>query len=144
MRTLITALLFLSVTSNCIAKPNEEAVTAMTKLTSLTAEEIRQGYDKCDGNTYQMKVCASYNWAVEDVRMNKIYKQVRAKAKEVGYERSLLESQRNWVTYRDSTCSFEGQMGAGGGTAEGLYVLSCKERVTEERADTLEKWLKEE
>lgn len=142
MRKLIPAV-FLLATFNCFAKPDEEVVKAMTKLTSLTAEEIRQDYNKCDGNTYQMKVCASYSWVVEDVRLNKIYKQVRAKAKEAGHEQSLLASQKDWLSYRDSTCSFEGQMGAGGGTAEGLYVLSCKGRVTKERADALEMWLKE-
>ena len=33
--------------------------------------------------------------------------------------------------------------GAGGGTAEGLYVLSCKEEVTKQQAERLEATLHE-
>jgi uncharacterized protein YecT (DUF1311 family) len=144
MRKLIFTVIFLLNASNCFALVDEEVVKAMTKLTSLTAEEIEQDYNRCDGNTYQMKICASYQWVAEDLRMNKIYKEIRAKAKLMGYEQSLLQSQRTWIAYRDSTCALEGQMGAGGGTAEGLYILSCKRRITEERADGLAELLKNE
>jgi uncharacterized protein YecT (DUF1311 family) len=142
MRKLIFTVIFLLNASNCFAMADEEVVKAMTKLTSLTAEEIQQNYDRCDGNTYQMKICASYQWVAEDLRLNKIYKEIRAKAKLMGYEQSLLQSQRAWIAYRDSTCALEGQMGAGGGSAEGLYVLSCKERITKERADGFGELLK--
>jgi uncharacterized protein YecT (DUF1311 family) len=135
----------LSVAINCFAKPDEEVVKAMTKLTSLTPDEIRQDYDACDsGITMRMKICASYHWVAEDVRLNKIYKQTRAKAKDAGYEASLIKAQRAWVAYRDAACAFEGEMGAGGGTAEGLYVLSCKERITRQRADSLSDLLRDE
>ena len=144
MWKLIFTLIFLLNASNCFAMADEEVVMAMTKLTSLTAEEIRQDYNRCDGNTYQMKVCASYQWIAEDLRLNKIYKGMRSKAKLMGYEQSLLQSQRAWIAYRDSTCALEGQMGAGGGSAEGLYVLSCKERITKERADGFAELLKNE
>jgi uncharacterized protein YecT (DUF1311 family) len=144
MRKFIFTVIFLLNASNCFAMADEEVVKAMTKLTSLTAEEILQDYNRCDGNTYQMKVCASYQWVAEDLRLNKIYKEIRAKAKLMGYEQSLLQSQRAWIAYRDSTCALEGEMGVGGGSAEGLYVLSCKERITEERADSLTKWQTDE
>lgn len=144
MRKLIFTVIFLLNASNCFAMADEEVVKVMTKLTSLTVEEIQQDYNRCDGNTYQMKVCASYQWVAEDLRLNKIYKEIRAKAKLMGYEQSLLQSQRAWIAYRDSTCALEGQMGAGGGTAEGLYILSCKKRITKERADGLAELLKNE
>ncbi|WP_078121487.1 lysozyme inhibitor LprI family protein [Thiosocius teredinicola] len=144
MRKLIWMAALFGSSMSCLAAPDEEVVEAMTKLTSLTAEEIRQDYDACDsGVTLRMKICASYHWVAEDVRLNKIYAQVRAKAKEVGYEPSLIEAQRAWLAYRDTTCAFEGEMGAGGGTAEGLYVLSCRERLTKERTDDLAEYLKD-
>lgn len=144
MRILIFTVSLLLNASNCLAMADEEVVKAMVKLTTLKAEEIRQDYNRCDGNTYQMKVCASYQWVAEDLRLNKVYKEVRAKAKLMGYEQSLLQSQRAWIAYRDSSCGLEGQMGAGGGTAEGLYALSCKKRITKERADSLTELLTNE
>jgi uncharacterized protein YecT (DUF1311 family) len=90
-----------------------------------------------------MKICGSYHWMIQDVRMNKAYKQMLAKAKVASYEKSLVKAQRAWLAYRDAACAFEGEMGAGGGTAEGLYVLSCKEEVTKQQAERLEAAIRE-
>ncbi len=100
MRKLIWMAALFGSSMSCLAAPDEEVVEAMTKLTSLTAEEIRQDYDACDsGVTLRMKICASYHWVAEDVRLNKIYAQVRAKAKEVGYSpRSLRLNALGWPT----------------------------------------------
>jgi uncharacterized protein YecT (DUF1311 family) len=144
MTKLISVIILLCVSLNCYANPNEEVVDAMTKLSTLTPDEIRRDYNQCDGNTYQMKVCASYQWVVEDVRLNKIYSKIKTKAKVQNKEQSLIESQRAWIVYRDLACAFEGGLGAGGGTAEGLYILSCKERLTKERADGLAELLTNE
>lgn len=139
---LLLSMALLTATASCLAQVDEEVVTAMTKVTSLTSNEIRLDYNSCDGNTYQMKICGAYRWVVEDVRLNKIYKEVRSKAKEAGYESSLIKSQRAWIAYRDLACAFEGEMQAGGGTAEGLYILSCKKHLTKQRADSLAELLK--
>ncbi|WP_165973892.1 lysozyme inhibitor LprI family protein [Paucimonas lemoignei] len=117
----------------------------MTRLTSLTPEEIRHDYNACDsGVTPRMKICASYNWVKQDVNLNRIYKRALAKAKMMGYESSLVKAQQAWLEYRDAACAFEGEIESGGGTAEGLYVLSCKESLTKERADRLAELLKNE
>ena len=50
---------------------------------------------------------------------------------------------RAWIAYRDAACRYEGKMGAGGGSAEVLYVLGCKEELTKQRADRLAESLKE-
>lgn len=70
--------------------------------------------------------------------MNRAYQRVLVKAREVGFQTSLVKAQRAWLAYRDAACPFEGDIGAGGGTLEGLYVLSCKEQLTRERAERLE------
>ena len=138
----LIAALFVSLPA--ASAPDEQVVQAMTRQTSLTAEQIRGSYDACDsGVTSTMKICASYNWMVQDVRMNKVYKQAIAKARVTGYEKSMVKAQRAWLAYRDATCALEGEMGAGGGTAEGLYVLSCKEEVTKQQAERLEATLHE-
>jgi uncharacterized protein YecT (DUF1311 family) len=116
----------------------------LRRTSGLSKEEIRANYNACDsGITLSMKICASYRWVTQDVRLNHLYKQSLEKARELSYEKSLIRAQRAWLAYRDATCAYEGEMGAGGGTAEGLYVLSCKEDLTKERADRLEAALRQ-
>ncbi len=130
----------LVVATPAISAPDEAVVREMLRKSSgLSKEEIRANYNACDsGITLSMKICASYRWVKQDVRLNQIYKQSLDKARESGYEKSLVQAQRAWLAYRDAACAYEGEMGAGGGTAEGLYILSCKEDLTKERADRLE------
>ena len=119
--------------------PDEQVVQhVLRNSTGLTADEIRQNYNGCDGTTLSMKICGAYQWAVQDIRLNRAFLQARSAAKKSGYEQSLVRAQRAWIAYRDSQCAFEGISGAGGGTAEGLYVLSCKEELTKLQANRLE------
>jgi uncharacterized protein YecT (DUF1311 family) len=120
--------------------PDETVVQhVLRNSTGLTADEIRQNYDGCDdGRTTPMKICGAYRWAVQDIRLNRAFSRARAIAKHAGYEQALVKAQRAWLTYRDSQCDFEGLSAAGGGTEEGLHVLSCKEELTRLRADRLE------
>lgn len=127
-----------------LAAPDEIVVQQMAKQTHLPADDIRRNYNACDSSiTLSMKICESYRWMVEDVRLNKVFKRALAKAHDAGYEPSLVRSERAWIAYRDATCIYEGEMGAGGGTAQGLYVLSCKLDLTKQQADRLENSLRE-
>lgn len=111
----------------------------MARRTRIPPDEIRRNYDACDsGVTLAMKTCGSYRWTEQNLRLNKVYKRVRAKAKEADYEASLIRAEKAWLAYRDTACIFEGKINAGGGTAEELYVLSCKEDLTKQRAERLE------
>jgi uncharacterized protein YecT (DUF1311 family) len=119
--------------------PDEQVVQHVLRNSAgLTADEIRHNYDKCDGTTLSMKICGAYQWAAQDIRLNRAFARAKAVAKHSAYEQSLVRAQRAWLTYRDSQCAFEGISGAGGGTMEGLYVLSCKEELTKLQADRLE------
>lgn len=121
-----------------VAAPDEAVVREMARQTRLSVEEIRRDYDACNsGVTRSMKICGAYRWLVEDARLNRIYRQLLSKARESGVEPSLVQAQRAWLAYRDAACDFEGRFGAGGGTAEGLHVLSCKLELTKQRADHL-------
>lgn len=145
MKKLFAAASIFLVSTTTIAAPDEEVVKAMVRRTDISAEEIRANYNACDsGVTWSMKICGSYHWMVEDVRLNKIYKRALVKAKEAGYEKSLIQAQRAWLTYLETDCAYEGEMGAGGGSAEGLYVLGCKQGLTKQRADHLEEQLTEQ
>lgn len=121
------------------AAPDEQVVQHVLRNSAgLTADEIRRHFDKCDGSTLSMKICGAYHWAVQDLRLNRAFSLARAVTKDSNYRESLLKAQRAWLIYRDSQCAFEGISGAEGGTAEGLYVLSCKEELTKLQADRLE------
>jgi uncharacterized protein YecT (DUF1311 family) len=129
-----------SVVAAANGAPDEKVVQhVLRNSTGLTADEIRQNYDGCDdGRTTPMKICGAYRWAVQDIRLNRVFLRARAMAKQSGYEQSLVRAQRAWLTYRDSQCDFEGISAAEGGTEEGLHVLSCKEELTKLQADRLE------
>jgi uncharacterized protein YecT (DUF1311 family) len=116
-----------------------EIVYAVLRVTKgIPREVIVENYDDCDsGITYPMKVCFAYRWMAEDVRMNREYKKALAVAKKVGADDSLRAAQRSWVVFRDTECVFQGHIEAGGGSAEGVVVLACKQTVTRLRADSL-------
>jgi uncharacterized protein YecT (DUF1311 family) len=138
MKSRFVLALALAFATPASAEPDEAVVLEMARQTRLSPEEIRLHYDACDsGVTRTMKICGSYRWMVEDLRLNQIYRQALAKARESGHEASLIRAQRAWVAFRDAACTYEGEIGAGGGTAEGLYVLSCKTDLTRQRADRL-------
>jgi len=120
------------------AGPDDRVVEEMLKRTSgISAEDIRRDYDACDsGVTFSMKLCAAYRWIEQDIRLNSAYKRLREQT-DKGDASSLVNAERAWLAYRDAECAFEGKAGAGGGTAEGLYVLSCKEVLTRQQADRL-------
>jgi len=130
--------LLLAATVAATAAPDEAVVREMARQTHIPADDIRRDHDACDsGVTLSMKICASYRWRMQDARLNAVYKQALAKAREVGYEASLVKAQRAWIAFRDAACANEGEMGAGGGTAQGLYELSCMESLTKDRADRI-------
>jgi len=119
--------------------PDEQVVLTMAKQTGLSPTEIRESYNACDsGVTRSMKICGAYRLTEQDLRLNRLYKQALTKAKEQGLEETLVKAQRAWLSYRDAQCPFEGRSNAEGGTAEGLYVLSCKLVLTKQQADRLE------
>ncbi|GGO97643.1 lysozyme inhibitor LprI family protein [Stakelama pacifica] len=53
-----------------------------------------------------------------------------------GYAPALLESQRDWLKYRDSQCRVEGYV-ARGGSMEPMLVSGCKAELTRERIKQL-------
>ena len=119
--------------------PDDLVVREMLKTPhGLPESEVRESLRHCDGNNTQMKVCAAYQWTVQDIRLNRVYAKALAAAQDAGTASALIKAQRSWLAYRDTECAFEGARGAGGGTLEGLYVLDCKESLTKQQADRLD------
>jgi uncharacterized protein YecT (DUF1311 family) len=126
------------VASSSQAQPDEAIVRRLSDQTRMSIEEVRRDYDSCSGTTIQMGTCTAYRWMVQDVRLNQVYRNALSAASVGGYKKFLIESQRAWIAYRDTTCRFEGKVGAGGGSAEPLHVNSCLEELTKERSVRLE------
>ena len=122
-----------------MAAPDKAVVSETVKQAPHNPKEIRESDEGCDsGITLSMKICGTNHWKREDMRLNQIYEQTRAKAKELGYEASLVRAQRAWLAYRDMACANEGEMSAGQGTYNELYRIGCMADLTKERADRLE------
>lgn len=128
-----------------LAAPDEEVVKAMlSKTAGISAAEIRKYYDACDsGETWSMKICASYLWTEQDLRLNRIYKQVREKAREENFEKSLVASQRAWLAYLEANCKLQADVFNGEGTGWGIVFLGCKADLTRDRVSALTEYIKE-
>jgi uncharacterized protein YecT (DUF1311 family) len=121
------------------AGPNEAAVLHFSKLTKIPPEDVRRDFDACDGTTAQMMTCLGYRWAVEDLALNSVYRSARAVADSSGYAGLLVDAQRLWIKYRDSSCDFEAKLEAAGGSAEPLARYVCMARLTKVRTRDLER-----
>ena len=121
------------------ADVDPDVVNAMLKTTSgISREVIVENYNDCDsGITFPMTICFAYRWVAEDIRLNHEYKKTLEVAAKVDANKALRAAQRTWVSYRDAECAFQGEIEAGGGTAEGIAVLACKQKLTRIRADQL-------
>lgn len=128
---------------NAQSPPDEQVVQEMLRRTTkgLPAAIIRESLVDCARTTLSMKICANYRWTEQDIRLNRAY--VAAAGVAVQYETSLSEARKAWEAYRDAQCLLEGEIGAGGGTLEGLYVLECKMALTKQQADRLEQAMRE-
>ncbi|MDB9514244.1 lysozyme inhibitor LprI family protein [Kamptonema animale CS-326] len=95
---------------------------------------------KCNpnGNTLEMRKCASDSYAVADKKLNQVYQQNISKLSGE-YKNRLIQAQRAWITFRDATCNFEAAE-ALGGTLESLVYTGCLERVTSERTAYLQRY----
>jgi uncharacterized protein YecT (DUF1311 family) len=92
--------------------------------------------DKSGGVTADMLDCGNKEYSKLDAALNAAY---RAASKDLSPEqRNLLrDTQRSWLAYRDSSCSFMSRLGDRG-TMASLTDQSCMMSVTAERT----RWLK--
>lgn len=105
------------------------------------AEENSQGYGQCmdkAASTAAMSACIQQETALQDQRLNRVYKRLMAKL-DAGQQKRLREVQRQWIAYRDGNCQFHVQ--ASGGTMALLEDGMCMLDMTRERAGELDRVL---
>ena len=100
-----------------------------------------------------MNICAGLDFKAADAEMTRAYDAAASKMKQmdatldrtyddrIGYFAALLQSQRDWLKFRDSYCVVEGYY-ARGGSMEPMLVSGCLEQVTKQRTDQLHALIK--
>lgn len=75
-----------------------------------------------------------------DKELNLVYNKIIKKLNETD-KKSLIESQRAWIKFRDLNCKFISQdPGDGGGPYENKMKLDCLIQATEQRTKELKNW----
>lgn len=97
----------------------------------------RSCMERSGGVTLGMVECGSAEYKKLDGALNDAYRQAMASLSD-DQKGLLRETQRAWLAYRDSTCSFMSRLGDRGTLAR-VSDLSCLLRTTSERTQ----WLKD-
>ncbi|WP_028695968.1 lysozyme inhibitor LprI family protein [Pseudomonas cremoricolorata] len=120
------------------------ALAAALMLSNAQAAEGSKAYTQCmdkASSTSLMSTCIQSESARQDARLNQAYKQLMGKLA-APKQKTLREVQRNWITYRDSNCTFWGRLNDG--TISQLDGAMCIKDMTESRAHELERMLNPE
>ena len=88
----------------------------------------------CDRTMPQIDLnqCAADAWRVQDAELNRLWGIVKPAADARGQGQALLQAQRAWLGYRDSTCDAEAAQYAGG-SIRPLVHADCLHRLTVQR-----------
>ena len=85
----------------------------------------------CYGNVYKKP----------DAELNVLYQQITDRLKDDKATTTLLvAAQRAWIAFRDAECGFSAS-GVSGGTAYGVILAICLDRLTAKRIDDLKNYL---
>ena len=91
--------------------------------------------DKSDGVTVNMVNCIGAEIKLQDIRLNKAYKDVMAQLS-ASRKKQLQNAQRAWIKYRDENCNFYDD--PDGGTITSILSNDCFMSATASRAKELE------
>jgi uncharacterized protein YecT (DUF1311 family) len=109
-----------------------------------------------DANSnHEMIACARAEYAAADKQLNSTYKKTIARMREIftredianagGQDpvEDLRDAQRAWIVFRDANCRWEATQMLGG-SGQPLVLHGCLARMTKERVEAFENYLKEE
>lgn len=118
------------------------SIALLPSLAQGSSQRIAQGVD-CNNpqTTAAMRICANGKYEAADQKMNQVYQALKAKL-DTNQQKRLTDAQLPWIKFRDTTCAFEGGQFEGG-TLAGPTRLSCLAKVTQQRAQDLEGFLRD-
>jgi len=91
--------------------------------------------NECDNPQDQgtLTECADKAFRKSDADLNKLYKQIEARAKgDADKAKLLVTAQRAWIAFRDAECDFASSSSAGGSIYP-MLVLQCRDGMTQAR-----------
>jgi uncharacterized protein YecT (DUF1311 family) len=104
----------------------------------LYSQEYFDCIDRSNGNNFEMSECISQEYAVQDKKLNDVYKQLMNQLPEER-KKILRDSQRAWISYTDKNCDFYND--PDGGTMAALGAQECMLSSRASRAKELENFL---
>ncbi|VEP17303.1 conserved hypothetical protein [Hyella patelloides LEGE 07179] len=116
-----------------------------TKYNIATAQSISNENLKnnCDRPVTQIELnnCAHLEYQEVDLKLNQVYQQLREKRQNPEPEKQLINTQLAWLKFRDLNCEYAANRYQGG-SMQTLIYSSCLTRLTQERIQHLESYLK--
>jgi uncharacterized protein YecT (DUF1311 family) len=85
----------------------------------------------------EMNICADQDYRAADAKLNAAYARLIAAQDDAGFKAKLKTTQRAWISFRDSECTYETADNEGG-SIHPLVYAGCLTRLTKERTKTLE------
>lgn len=90
----------------------------------------------------ELNQCADLSAKDADRKLNQVYQQLR-KNRGTELDTLLVEAQKSWLKYRDASCAFS-RKGVAGGSIASMVYSNCIARLTKQRTQELEGYLKED
>lgn len=84
--------------------------------------------------------CSQLAYENADKKLNQAYKQLLPNL-ERPRQQKLIAAQQAWIKFRDNSCEFERSGYEGGSIAPSVY-LNCLEKLTKQRTQQLQEYLK--
>ena len=101
-----------------------------------TNSNISTCLKKANGVTSEISNCITADTNIQDMRLNKAYRNLMNQEKSIPRKKKIQEAQRLWIKFRDANCNSYAD--TEGGTLEDLAVRECYRKSTEQRAKELE------
>jgi uncharacterized protein YecT (DUF1311 family) len=105
-------------------------------------EKIAQNMDCLNKTTVDARVCCQKVYSLWDTELNKIYKELLGSIKDKNAKKSLIESQKKWIQFRDKEFDFYNNYYDLNGTIWGNIELQSKIAFIKSRVKTLYEILK--
>ena len=103
-----------------------------------------QAAEDCDApglSQAELNDCFGNVFKKADAELNVLYRQITARLKDdQATTKLLVAAQRAWVAFRDAECDFSAS-GVDGGTALGMILAICLDKLTLKRIDDFKNYL---
>lgn len=120
----------------------DPALAETAKRLQMPIDIVKQHYQTgCDsGRPNEQFICASYDLAVEEMALDRVYGVLVSELKDKESVAKLESAQKAWSAFRNAACDFEAD-GYSLGRDLDTVVVSCKATYTKDRSEHLKEFL---